>query len=116
MVKFALFGAGLIGSVHANNIAAHSRATLQYVYDVNTAAAEQVASRFGAQVALSPEEVWDADDVDAVLLRPAEDIVHPREIITPFLRLQRGPGEHPQRDGVHVGQSALPDLFRRDRR
>jgi myo-inositol 2-dehydrogenase/D-chiro-inositol 1-dehydrogenase len=68
MIKFALFGAGLIGSVHANNIAAHSRATLQYVYDVNTAAAEQVASRFGAQVASSPEEVWAAEDVDAVLI------------------------------------------------
>ncbi len=68
MVKFALFGAGLIGSVHAKNIAAHSRATLQYVYDVNMAAAEQVASRFGARVASSPGEVWDADDVDAVLI------------------------------------------------
>src|ERR1700736_4340387 len=68
MVKFALFGAGLIGSVHANNIAAHPRATLQYVYDVSSAAAERAASRFGAQVASSPEEVWAADDVDAVLI------------------------------------------------
>jgi myo-inositol 2-dehydrogenase/D-chiro-inositol 1-dehydrogenase len=68
MVKFALFGAGLIGRVHANNIAAHPRATLQYVYDVNTEAAEQVASHLGAQVASSPEEIWTADDVDAVLI------------------------------------------------
>ncbi len=68
MLKFALFGAGLIGSVHAGNIAAHSRATLRYVYDVNATAAEQVASRFGAQVASSQEEVWAADDVDAVLI------------------------------------------------
>ncbi len=68
MVRFALFGTGLIGSVHANNIAAHPRATLQYVYDVNTAAAEQVASRFGVRVASSPEEIWTADDVDAVLI------------------------------------------------
>src|SRR5216684_7899781 len=68
MLKFALFGAGLIGSVHAGNIAAHSRATLRYVYDVNATAAEQVASRFGAQVASSQEEVWAANDVDAVLI------------------------------------------------
>jgi myo-inositol 2-dehydrogenase/D-chiro-inositol 1-dehydrogenase len=68
MVRFALFGAGFIGSVHANNIAAHSRATLQYVYDVSTAAAEQVASRCGARIASSPEEIWAADDVDAVLI------------------------------------------------
>ncbi|HZS76402.1 MAG TPA: inositol 2-dehydrogenase [Ktedonobacteraceae bacterium] len=68
MVKFALFGAGLIGSVHASNINAHPHATLEYVYDVNGAAAEQVASRSGAQVASSPEEIWAADDVDAVLI------------------------------------------------
>jgi myo-inositol 2-dehydrogenase / D-chiro-inositol 1-dehydrogenase len=68
MVKFALFGAGLIGSVHANNVAIHPRATLQYVYDVNSDAAEQVASRFGARIATSPEEIWTADDVDAVLI------------------------------------------------
>ena len=68
MMKFALFGAGLIGSVHANNIAAHPRATLQYVYDINTEAAQQVASRLGAHVASTPEEIWAADDVDAVLI------------------------------------------------
>lgn len=68
MIKFALFGAGLIGSVHANNIAVHPRARLQYVYDVNTAAADQVASRYGARVASSLAEVWDTNDVDAVLI------------------------------------------------
>src|SRR6266566_2595559 len=68
MMKFALFGAGFIGRVLANNIAAHPRAELQYVYDINTAAAQQVASHFGAQVASSPEEIWSADDVDAVLI------------------------------------------------
>src|SRR2546426_4757587 len=68
MTKFALFGAGLIDSVHANNIAAHPRATLQYVYDINTEAAQQVASRLGAHVASTPEEIWAADDVDAVLI------------------------------------------------
>src|SRR5437660_5635921 len=68
MTKFALFGAGFIGKVHANNIATHPRATLQYVYDVNTEAAQQVASRLGAKVAASPEEIWQADDVDAVLI------------------------------------------------
>ncbi len=68
MVKFALFGAGLIGSVHANNIAAHPRATLQYVYDVNAKAAQRVASRCAAHVASSPEEVWAANEVDAVLI------------------------------------------------
>ena len=68
MTKFALFGAGFIGRVHANNIAAHPRAKLQYVYDVNEEAAEQLASRLGAKIASSPEGIWTADDVDAVLI------------------------------------------------
>jgi myo-inositol 2-dehydrogenase / D-chiro-inositol 1-dehydrogenase len=68
MTKFALFGAGFIGRVHANNIATHPRAELQYVYDINSVAAEQLASRLGAKIASSPEEIWTADDVDAVLI------------------------------------------------
>src|SRR5713101_9131059 len=68
MTKFALFGAGLIGRIHGSNIATHPRAELQYVYDINTEAAEQLASRLGAKVASSPEEIWKADDVDAVLI------------------------------------------------
>ena len=68
MTKFALFGAGLIGRVHGSNIASHPRAELQYVYDINTEAAEQLTSHLGAKVASSPEEIWAADDVDAVLI------------------------------------------------
>src|SRR5260370_42114378 len=68
MIRFALFGAGFIGRVHANKIAAHPRAPCQYVYDMNTEAAEQVACRLGAHVASSPDELWEADDVDAVLI------------------------------------------------
>lgn len=68
MTNFALFGAGLIGRVHGRNIAANPRAKLQYVYDVNTEAAKQLASGLGARVASSPEEIWAANDVDAVLI------------------------------------------------
>jgi myo-inositol 2-dehydrogenase/D-chiro-inositol 1-dehydrogenase len=68
MIRFALFGTGLIGSVHARNIAAHPGATLQYVYDINTAAAQKTAARCGAQVAASPQDIWAAGNVDAVLI------------------------------------------------
>lgn len=68
MIRFALFGAGFIGKVHGANIANHPRTRLQYVYDVNTAAAKELADRFGAKVAASVAEVWAADDVDAVLI------------------------------------------------
>ncbi len=68
MMNFALFGAGFIGTVHGNNIAAHPRANLRYVYDVNVPAAEQLATRLNVKVAGSPEEIWRADDVDAVVI------------------------------------------------
>jgi myo-inositol 2-dehydrogenase/D-chiro-inositol 1-dehydrogenase len=67
MIRFAQFGAGFIGKVHSVNIANHSKSELTYIYDVNTAAAEQLAARLGAKVASSPEEIW-ASDVDAVLI------------------------------------------------
>lgn len=67
MIKFAQFGAGFIGKIHGANIATHPKAGLTYIYDVNTAAAEQLAAQVGAQVAASPEEIW-ASDVDAVLI------------------------------------------------
>ena len=67
MIKFALFGAGFIGKIHGANIAKHPQAELAYIYDVNAAAAEQLAAQLGSTVAASPEEIW-ASDVDAVLI------------------------------------------------
>lgn len=68
MIRFALFGAGFIGQVHGANIAAHPRAELRYVVDVNAGAAQQLAARCGASVAPSPAAIWAAGDVDAVLI------------------------------------------------
>jgi myo-inositol 2-dehydrogenase/D-chiro-inositol 1-dehydrogenase len=68
MVRFAQFGAGFIGTIHGANLAANPRAHLQYVYDVNQPAAETLALKHGAKVANHPEEIWAADDVDAVLI------------------------------------------------
>ncbi len=68
MMKFALFGAGFIGQVHGLNVAAHPRAQLGYVYDVNLAAAEKLAGLTGATVVSSPDDVWGASDVDAVVI------------------------------------------------
>jgi myo-inositol 2-dehydrogenase / D-chiro-inositol 1-dehydrogenase len=66
--RFALFGAGFIGTAHGNNIASNPRAKLEYVYDVNTAAATELAARLGAKVASSPEEIWNSSNVDAALI------------------------------------------------
>ncbi len=69
MVKFALFGAGRIGVLHAANIAAsHPRASLAYVYDTNPAAAQAVAARHDAKIAASVEAALADPAVDAVLI------------------------------------------------
>jgi myo-inositol 2-dehydrogenase / D-chiro-inositol 1-dehydrogenase len=67
MLKFAQFGAGFIGKIHAANIARHPKSELAYIYDVNTTAAEELALKLDSRVASSPEEIWDSD-VDAVLI------------------------------------------------
>lgn len=67
MIKFAQFGAGFIGKIHGANIARHPGSRLEYIYDVSTAAAEELAARLGAKVASDPEEIW-ASDIDAVLI------------------------------------------------
>lgn len=67
MIKFAQFGAGFIGKIHAANIAKHPRAELTYIYDIYPAAAEELAAKLSAKVASSPDEIW-ASDVDAVLI------------------------------------------------
>ena len=66
MIGFALFGAGLIGHVHAGNLAANPRANFVSIYDVVPAAARELGEKYG--VAAAPE-------VDAVLSDRAVDAV-----------------------------------------
>src|SRR5947209_2443795 len=71
MLRFALFGAGRIGAMHAANIAANPRAKLQCVYDVHKPTAEKVAQAHGAAVAASVDEALSG--VDAVLIASSTD-------------------------------------------
>ncbi len=57
--------------MHAANVARHARTTLSMVYDIDSAAANEVAKREGARVASSPEDVFGSTDVDAVLIATA---------------------------------------------
>ena len=69
MVRFALFGAGRIGALHAANIAAsHPRARLSCVYDTNASAAAATAARYDARVAASVEAALADPEIDAVLI------------------------------------------------
>jgi myo-inositol 2-dehydrogenase / D-chiro-inositol 1-dehydrogenase len=50
MISFCQFGAGRIGAIHAENIARHPGTGLRAIVDVDRAAAERLASRYGAAV------------------------------------------------------------------
>lgn len=71
-VRVALFGAGRIGSIHAENVAAHPDSALVAVVDVVRSAAKQMAGLYGARV-LSAEEAFGEPEIDAVLIASPND-------------------------------------------
>ena len=71
MIRIAVLGCGRIGVMHAANIAAHPRARLAGVQDINVAAAEKTAAATGAPVFASAAEIFASPDVDAVLIATA---------------------------------------------
>lgn len=73
MIRIAVLGCGRIGVMHANNIAAHPRATLAGVFDIHAPAAKAVSLKTGAPVFASAEAVFAAAEVDAVLIATATD-------------------------------------------
>src|SRR5918996_2798819 len=72
MVKFAVFGCGRIGRMHALNLVRHPRVELAYVYDVAADAAAATAEATGARRAGAIDEVLGAD-VHAVLIASSTD-------------------------------------------
>jgi myo-inositol 2-dehydrogenase/D-chiro-inositol 1-dehydrogenase len=73
MINFALLGAGRIGSMHASFIAASSQAKLSYVYDTYQPAADELASKYGANAVESVEDILNDDSVDALLIATTTD-------------------------------------------
>jgi myo-inositol 2-dehydrogenase/D-chiro-inositol 1-dehydrogenase len=73
MYRFALLGAGFIGSVHAANLAAHPDVDFSLVFDIDEDRAKTVARRHGNRVTGTLEEVFDRDVVDAVLIASSTD-------------------------------------------
>ncbi len=73
MIKIALFGAGRIGRMHADNLAANSQVEFSHVYDVYEPAAREVAERHGAIAARDVESVLGDGDIDAVLIASSTD-------------------------------------------
>lgn len=78
MQRFALVGAGFIGTVHAASLAANPDVELVGVHDVDTDRARDLAGRFGTR-ALDATEAFDAAAVDAVLVASSTD-THARHL------------------------------------
>jgi myo-inositol 2-dehydrogenase/D-chiro-inositol 1-dehydrogenase len=70
--RFCLFGAGRIGQIHAANLARHAEARLEYVVDIDRAAAERLAERHGARAVDAEAALSDAR-VDAVVIASSTD-------------------------------------------
>ncbi|MCR1160308.1 Gfo/Idh/MocA family oxidoreductase [Paenarthrobacter sp. UW852] len=73
MPRFALLGAGFIGSVHAANLAAHPGIDFRLVYDVDQQRAQTLAAAHGASAATTLEEVFDPQAIDAVFIASSTD-------------------------------------------
>jgi myo-inositol 2-dehydrogenase / D-chiro-inositol 1-dehydrogenase len=71
LIRFALFGAGRIGRVHADSIDVHPRAQLAWVYDPIESAAHEVAKQYGAATAPTVGAALDDPGVDAVVIASA---------------------------------------------
>src|SRR5215471_14482877 len=68
MLRIAVLGCGRIGRMHAANIAAHPRARLAAVYDIDRQAAEAVATKHDVRAAETAVALFASTDVDAVLV------------------------------------------------
>ena len=71
-LRFALFGAGRIGAIHAGNLFRNPSAELRYVVDVDTTAAKKLAGAHGA-VATSAETALGDPSIGAVLIASSTD-------------------------------------------
>ena len=72
MTGVAVFGAGRIGTVHAENLHRHPDAQVRYVVDVDAGAAAGLASRCAARVASATDALTDKD-VAAVVIATSTD-------------------------------------------
>ncbi len=72
MLRFAQFGAGRIGAIHAANLAATRGTRLLHVVDVNADAARTLAERHGAKVSTVAAALADPA-VDAVIIASSTD-------------------------------------------
>ncbi len=68
MIGLCLVGGGFIGPLHAANIAAHPRAKLQWVVDLDRAVADALAGKYGARATANLDDALADPAVNAVMI------------------------------------------------
>jgi len=61
MINLCLFGAGRIGSIHADNVAKNKEVDIRYIVDAYQPAAQELANRYNAKVVSVEEALADAE-------------------------------------------------------
>lgn len=72
-IPFALIGAGVIGRVHAQNIARHSDAQLRWVVDVDAERGRALAAAHGARFSTAVDEMLADPSVQVVVIGSSTD-------------------------------------------
>ena len=67
-LKFALLGVGRIGKIHARNISLNPKSSIEFIYDINKEAANNISKLYGGRVAPSAEDAISNPEVDAVFI------------------------------------------------
>ena len=68
MIHWALFGAGIIGSIHARNVASHARCRLAYIVDQDLTRAQALADQYGGEAVESIDAALGDGTVGAVII------------------------------------------------
>ena len=73
MFEIAVLGAGRIGQVHARNIAAHPALRLRYIFNPQSAPAQDLARRTGAVMAQDFEQVLNDPAIAGIVIASSTD-------------------------------------------
>lgn len=109
MLRVAVVGAGRIGHVHSEAIAAHPDAELVLVCDPVGTAAADIAARFGARSCLAADEVFADPGVDAVVIG-SPSTFHAEHLLAAATAGKAVLCEKPVAISVHEGRQLEADL------
>ena len=88
MLKFGLIGCGRIGSMHADILHHENDVMLDSVFDLNTNLAKAVSKKTGAKICNHVFELFDNNNLDAVLIASATAISSTKPPLAQFTKIE----------------------------